>query len=96
MPKLPRITLAAPQLLGSCSEVNQDTDQGGAGPSIPTKQRMPTQHGTTVSASRYFREAPTTTERVPARSGRNTATKKSAYNHLVHGGEPAPTRDHHP
>jgi hypothetical protein len=48
---------------------------------------MPTQHGTTVPASRYYPPAPTSAERVPARSGRNTATTKSAANALAHGGE---------
>ncbi len=95
MPALPHIPLANPALTGSCSELDQDSSGvfGGASPTIPTKQRMPTQHGTTVPASRYLRSAPTTADRVPARSGRNTATKKSAYNHLVHGGQPVASRE---
>jgi phospholipase C len=90
MPALPHVPLADPMLTGTCAELVQDSTGllKGAGPTIPTKQRMPTQHGTTVPASRYFRESPTKADRVPVRSGRNTATKKSAYNHLVHGGEP--------
>jgi phospholipase C len=96
VPRLPHIGLAPPQLVGSCSEVNQDTDQGGAGPSIPTKQRMPTQHGTTVSAKRYFKESPTAVDRIPVHSGRNTATKKSAYNPVAHGGAPAESRENQP
>jgi hypothetical protein len=54
---------------------------------------MPTQRGRTVPASRYFPAAPTDAERVPLRSGRSTATKKSAYNHLVHGGAPVESRE---
>jgi phospholipase C len=96
MPALPHVPLEAPTLLtGNCSELKQDSSGvfGGTGPTIPTKQRMPTQHGTTVSARRYFKESATTVDRVPATSGRNTATKKSAYNHLVHGGQPVASRE---
>lgn len=88
-PKLPDIALTPFQLSGSCQEVGEETELAGIGPTLPTKQRMPTQRGTTVSASRFFREAPTSTERISLRSGRKTATTKSAYNHLVHGGAPA-------
>jgi phospholipase C len=70
---------------GSCSEVSQDSELGGAHPTIPTRQRMPTQHGTTVPATRWYPKARTTTDRVPARSGRDTSTTKSRANHLLHG-----------
>jgi hypothetical protein len=46
---------------------------------------MPTQHGTTVPAGRYFAESPTATDRVSVRSGRSTATTKSAANALARG-----------
>jgi len=86
LPSLPTVALAAPQPTGTCNEVDQDDEQGGAHPTIPTRQRMPTQHGTTVSATRYFAPSKTTTRRTPATSGHNTATTKSAANALAHGG----------
>ena len=51
---------------------------------LPTKQRMPTQRGTTVPASRFFKESKTTTDHLPLRSGRKTASERSAYIHLSH------------
>jgi phospholipase C len=95
MPALPVALIGDPNGTGTCS--GEDVESGGAHPTIPTKQRMPTQHGTTVPASRYFKDAPTTTERVPARSGRNTTTTKSAANALAHGGpvpKPAAKKGH--
>jgi phospholipase C len=84
VPNLPHMPIGSNVGTGTCA--SEDTEQGGAAPTIPTNQRMPTQHGTTVPATRYFPDAPTTADRVPARSGRNTATKKSAANPLAHGG----------
>jgi phospholipase C len=48
--------MAQPQVItsGTCAENEQDSQSGGAHPTIPTRQRLPTQQGTTVSASRYF------------------------------------------
>jgi phospholipase C len=83
MPALPTVAIGTANPTGNCA--SEYTEFGGAGPTIPTKQRMPTQHGTTVPATRYFKAAPTTTDRVPARSGRKTATTKSAANALSHG-----------
>jgi phospholipase C len=79
VPKLPTVALTPFTLTGSCQEVTEESEFGGQGPTIPTKQRMPTQHGTTVSASRWFKDSPTATERAPLRSGRSTATVKSKY-----------------
>jgi phospholipase C len=89
LPELPQMPLTRFQLSGSCEEVGEESEIAGIGPTLPTKQRMPTQRGTTMPASRFFKEAATKTDRIPLRSGRNTATTKSAYNHLSHGGEPA-------
>ena len=89
LPKLPDVALTPFALSGSCEEVGEESEVGGIGPSLPTKQRMPTQRGVTIDASRFFKESKTSTDRIPLRSGRNTATTKSAYNHLTHGGEPA-------
>jgi phospholipase C len=85
MPSLPATSIGPAVSVGTC--VSQDVEAGGAAPTFPTKQRMPTQHGTTIAATRYFPAAPTSTDRVPLRSGRSTATKKSAGNALAHGGE---------
>jgi phospholipase C len=85
MPALPKIAIGSSMGTGTCAE--EDTEAGGASPTIPTKQRMPTQHGKTVPAGRYFAEAPTKTDRVPVRSGRSTATTKSSANALAHGGK---------
>jgi hypothetical protein len=86
---LPQIALSGFQLTGSCSEIGEETELAGSGPTLPTKQRMPTQRGMTISAGHFFKEADTKTDRIPLRSGRKTATTKSAYNHLSHGDEPA-------
>jgi phospholipase C len=83
MPKLPDIALAPFTVTGNCNEVADESEERGAGPTIPTKQRMPTQHGTTRPASHYFPPAPTDRDRVPLRSGRKTATARSAYVHLA-------------
>jgi phospholipase C len=85
MPKLPKMSIGPVVGAGSCKD--EDSEFGGASPSIPTKQRMPTQHGTTVPAGHYFAEAPTSTDRVPLSTGRNNATKKSGANALAHGRE---------
>jgi phospholipase C len=53
VPNLPAVSLALPAASGSCDEVNQDSESGGASPSIPSPQTMPTQQGTTVLASEY-------------------------------------------
>jgi phospholipase C len=56
--RLPRLhpapALTLPTFTGSCSEQNQETEfVGGSDPVIPTHQRMPTQHGRTVSVARF-------------------------------------------
>jgi phospholipase C len=48
-PVLPPQTLS-----GACSLVNQDTESGGAAPSVPTNQTMPNQEGGTSPASNYI------------------------------------------
>ena len=40
---------------GPCAAVSQETESGGAGPSVPTKQRMPKQGGGSRPASHYFK-----------------------------------------
>jgi phospholipase C len=85
MPALPKMALGPTLSSGNCA--SQDVEQGGASPTIPTHQRMPTQHGHTVPATRYFAETRTKSDRTPLHSGRNTATKKSGANPLAHGGE---------
>jgi phospholipase C len=46
-------------LTGPCMAVSQDTESGGASPSVPTKQTMPVQGGGAEPASKYY---PTTAE----------------------------------
>jgi phospholipase C len=81
MPALPEIPLGTAHPTGNCSA--EDNDAGGAAPTIPTDQTMPTQHGTTVPASRYFAAAKTQTAAVPLRSGRDTSTVKSRPNAMA-------------
>jgi phospholipase C len=55
MPALhPAPSLGAPILTGPCSEVNQETEfVAGSDPTLPTKQRMPTQDGRTIPADAF-------------------------------------------
>jgi phospholipase C len=57
VPKLPptRILFATPP--SPADYTHQWTESGGFPPSIPTKQRMPNQHGGTDPASKYFKLA---------------------------------------
>ena len=50
LPHLPEVALTPFNLGGSCGEVGEESELGGRVPMLPTKQRMPTQHGTTVPA----------------------------------------------
>ncbi|MBV9292921.1 MAG: hypothetical protein JO222_10775, partial [Frankiales bacterium] len=55
MPALhPAPGLGAPSFTGPCAEQNQESEfVGGSDPVLPSRQRMPTQHGTTVPADRF-------------------------------------------
>ena len=53
LPELPATEVDMP-LTGSCSIVSQDTESGGASPTIPTKQTMPVQGGGSEPASNYY------------------------------------------
>ncbi|HEX4009481.1 MAG TPA: alkaline phosphatase family protein [Solirubrobacteraceae bacterium] len=88
VPSLPATAVEMP-LTGSCAAADQDTESGGAAPSVPTKQRMPTQGGGSQPAGDYY---PATAEQAaiaddhrtviaPAAGGR--ATTKSSYNRLA-------------
>ena len=87
-PRLPRTSVLLPPD-GPCAAVGQETESGGAGPSVPTKQRMPKQGGGSRPASHYFRmteEARSIpdddrTEIVPG--GPRPMTTKSSYNRLA-------------
>jgi phospholipase C len=70
-PALPPQTLS-----GSCSLINQDTESGGAAPSVPTNQTMPNQQGGTEPA-----EASSRTVLGPAQP--RPMTLKSTYNRLA-------------
>jgi phospholipase C len=58
VPALPATPVYMP-LTGPCMAVSQDTESGGASPSVPTKQTMPVQGGGAEPASKYY---PTTAE----------------------------------
>jgi phospholipase C len=53
VPALPATSVVMP-LTGTCSALSQDTESGGAAPSVPTKQTMPTQGGGSRPASYYY------------------------------------------
>ncbi len=96
MPKLPATAIHMPAE-GKCAAIDQDTDRGGAGPSVHTKQRMPKQGGGSTPASYYFpshRKHKRKADREisdehrtqimpPGPSGK--ATKKSSANRLIKG-----------
>ena len=91
VPKLPGTSVLMP-LTGSCSEASQDTESGGAAPSVPTKQTMPTQGGGSQPASDYYPGTSKQTGAVPddrrttiGVAGSALATTKSAYNRLTEG-----------
>jgi phospholipase C len=54
VPALPATAVYMP-LTGPCMAVSQDTESGGASPSVPTKQTMPVQGGGAEPASKYYR-----------------------------------------
>jgi phospholipase C len=54
VPKLPKTSIVFASS-GPASYAGQFTESGGFGPSIPTKQRMPNQHGGTDPASKFFK-----------------------------------------
>jgi phospholipase C len=54
VPAIAASPLPPQTLSGSCSLMNQDTESGGAAPSVPTNQTMPGQQGGTAPASDYI------------------------------------------
>jgi phospholipase C len=87
VPALPAQTLPAQQLSGACSAVSQDSEAGGADPSVPTNQTMPNQQGGTTPAKSFI-----TTAKVVADPRHRTvlgpakprpSTTKSSYNRLA-------------
>jgi len=89
VPKLPATSATMP-LTGTCSEASQDTESGGAAPSVPTRQTMPTQGGGTQPASDYYPGTGEQASAVPdgdrttvGAPGSALATTKSAYNSLT-------------
>jgi phospholipase C len=84
IPALPAPVLAAQQLTGACSTASQDTETGGADPSVPTHQTMPNQDGGTSPAV-------TTADVVDDRGQRTVlgpgqprpVTTKSSYNRMA-------------
>jgi phospholipase C len=89
MPALPTVKTPPAKLSGNCA--SSDYELGGAGPKIPTKQRMPTQHGTTEPPPRKHKtgkHAAGGPDVVPvdhANRGPRSSTRKAAYNALAEG-----------
>jgi phospholipase C len=92
VPALPVPPLPPQMLSGACSIQDQDTETGGASPSVPTNQTMPNQQGGTEPASRYLASPVLTDASVPDDAGAartvlgpttRPVTTKSAYNRLA-------------
>ena len=88
VPKLPATVVYMPSS-GPCAAYDQDTESGGAAPSVPTKQTMPVRGGGSTPASKYF---PTTASQHAIPDDQRTllkldhpgpVTTKSAYNRLA-------------
>ena len=87
VPSLPSTAVDMP-LTGACAAVSQDTETGGASPSVPTKQTMPVQGGGSEPVSNYY--APTAAQAAIADDDRTSLnfrspgpqTTKSSYNRL--------------
>lgn len=88
VPKLPATSVLLPSS-GPCAAIGQETESGGAGPSVPTKQRMPEQGGGSQPASYYFktteeeRAIPDDDRTTIVPDGPGPMTTKSAYNRLA-------------
>jgi phospholipase C len=88
VPKLPAPAAIVP-FTGDCSELGQDSEAGGAAPSVPTMQRMPKQGGGSEPASKYYpttksqRATPDEERTVIAPRGSGKSTTKSSYNRLT-------------
>jgi phospholipase C len=88
VPKLPGTKIVFGPDHTPASYTSQWTESGGYGPSIPTKQRMPNQHGGTDPAKKYFKltreeEATPDEARTPIDvSGPPNETVKSSANRL--------------
>jgi phospholipase C len=88
VPTLPATAVYMPTS-GACAAYDQDTESGGAAPSVPTKQRMPIQGGGSESANKYF---PLTPDEAAIPDDHRTTLKleypgpqttKSSYNKLA-------------
>jgi phospholipase C len=88
LPALPAPALPPQMLTGSCSFLSQDTESGGAAPSVPTAQTMPDQRGGTEPAGKFFPVGSDPDISEDARTVLGSArprpvTVKSAYNRLA-------------
>jgi len=84
VPNLPAAPLPAIELTGACSLITEDTEAGGAAPSVPIDQTMPNQQGGTTPATRGSSGpgSPAARTVLGDRSPRPKTTK-SAYNVLA-------------
>jgi hypothetical protein len=90
-PTVPPLPTPAPDtpLFGVCSVISQDTESGGAHPSIPTMQMMPVQGGGSEPPAAYY-ELTAEQAAIPAeeRTSLNfrspgPQTTKSSFNRLA-------------
>jgi phospholipase C len=88
LPKLPKVSVLMP-VGGTCGATLQtmDSDIDAAVGKFPRKQRMPTQHGTTDPASKYFalkpHEVAVSDAEMIEIGGEGKATAKSSHNKLL-------------
>ena len=88
VPSLPATAVLMP-LTGTCGAIYQDTESGGASPTVPTKQTMPVQGGGSEPASSYYKltaeqNAVPETERTSLDfASPGPQTLKSSYNRLL-------------
>jgi phospholipase C len=87
-PKLPATSVFFPAI-GPCAQVKQETEKGGAGAKVPTKQRMPKQGAGSTPASYYFKATreelaiSDDQETLIVPPGPGSMTTKSSYNRLA-------------
>jgi len=88
VPEMPATSVLLPTA-GVCAATSQETETHGAAPSVPTKQRMPTQGGGSKPATDFFpataaeHAIPDDERTVIAPEGPGSMTTKSSYNRLA-------------
>jgi phospholipase C len=87
MPPLPAAPLTPPQASGPCQEALEESEFGGAGPTLPAHQAMPTQDGRLIPAAEFADvESAASRGKTPAAGSRGPAAKAELART---GGQPA-------